>query len=204
MDELPEFSRSSLESLRQPLEDHYITLNRLRTSVIYPADFLLVASMNPCPCGHSPDTQQCHCSATRIQQYFGRINSPLLDRIDLVLQLSPVPIGEARQPSVYSLAEVSARVHAAHDLQLKRFQVPAHYNSRMSIDELQHFCALRPELENFMHKAYDHYHLTMRSYHKILRVSRTLADLDNSEEIQQTHLLEALQYRLSPQILAAL
>lgn len=197
LDELPEFSRSSLESLRQPLEDHSISLNRLRTSVLYPADFLLVASMNPCPCGHYPDSQHCRCTATRIEQYFGKINSPLLDRIDLVLQLPPVPIGETNQSSSYPFTEVSARVHAAHELQAKRFQMLSHYNSRMSLDEIQRFCALRPDLERFMHKAYDHYHLTLRSYHKILRVSRTLADLDGSVEIEQSHLLEALQYRLS-------
>ncbi len=204
LDELPEFSRSALESLRQPLEDHSIILNRLQTSVTYPADFLLVASMNPCPCGHYPDTQHCRCTATRIQQYFGKINSPLLDRIDLVLQLPPVPIGDIKQSSAYSFAEVSARVYAAHELQVKRFQLAAHYNSRMSLDEIQHFCALRPDLESFMHKAYDHYHLTLRSYHKILRVSRTLADLDGCAEIGQQHLLEALQYRLSSQFSASL
>ncbi len=155
--------------------------------------------MNPCPCGYYPDTQHCHCSATRIQQYFGKINSPLLDRIDLVLQLPPVPIGDTKQSSSYPFDEVRGRVHAAHELQAKRFQLPSHYNSRMSLDEIQHFCALRPELERFMHKAYDHYHLTLRSYHKILKVSRTLADLDGSAEIEQSHLLEALQYRFSPQ-----
>ncbi len=199
LDELPEFSRSALESLRQPLEDHSISLNRLRTSINYPADFLLVASMNPCPCGHFPNTQQCHCSPTRIHQYFGKINSPLLDRIDLVLQLPPVPIHDTKQPSAYLFEEVRHRVHAAHEVQLKRFSLADHYNSRMSIEQLQQFCALRPELEKFMHKAYDHYHLTLRSYHKILRVSRTLADLDGCEEIRQEHLLEALQYRLSSQ-----
>ena len=199
LDELPEFSRASLESLRQPLEDHFISLNRLHNSVLYPADFLLAASMNPCPCGHYPDTQQCHCSANRIQQYFGKINSPLLDRIDLVLQLPPVPIVDTKQTSAYPFSQVSARVHAAHELQKQRFGSSSHYNSRMSIEEIQQFCALRPELESFMHKAYDHYHLTLRSYHKILRVSRTLADLDGSEDIQQPHLLEALQYRLTSQ-----
>ncbi len=204
LDELPEFSRGALESLRQPLEDHSIVLNRLQTSVNYPADFLLVASMNPCPCGHYPDTQHCRCTATRIQQYFGKINSPLLDRIDLVLQLPPVPIGDIKHPSAYSFHKVSARVHAAHELQAKRFHRPAHYNSRMSLDEIQHFCVLRPDLESFMHKAYDHYHLTLRSYHKILRVSRTLADLDGCDEIDQSHLLEALQYRLSTQFSTSL
>ena len=199
LDELPEFSRAALESLRQPLEDHAISLNRLRTSTNYPADFLLAASMNPCPCGHFPDTQQCHCSPTRIQQYFDKINSPLLDRIDLVLQLPPVPIHDTKQPSIYPFSDVRSRVHAAHEIQAKRFPLSSHYNSRMSIEEIQQYCALRPELEEFMHRAYDHYHLTLRSYHKILRVSRTLADLDGCEQIEQEHLLEALQYRLSSQ-----
>ena len=199
LDELPEFSRAALESLRQPLEDHTISLNRLRTSSNYPADFLLAASMNPCPCGHFPDTHLCHCSPTRIQQYFGKINSPLLDRIDLVLQLPSVPIHDTKQISVYPFSEVWSRVQAAHAIQAKRFARSSHYNSRMSIEEIRQFCALRPNLEEFMHKAYDHYHLTLRSYHKILRVSRTLADLDACEEIRQEHLLEALQYRLSSQ-----
>ena len=199
LDELPEFSRSALESLRQPLEDHSISLNRLRTSITYPADFLLVASMNPCPCGYFPNTHQCHCSPTRIHQYFGKINSPLLDRIDLVLQLPPVPILDTKQPSAYLFEDVSRRVHAAQKIQRSRFAHPAHYNSRMSIEQLQQFCKLRPSLEAFMHKAYDHYQLTLRSYHKILRVGRTLADLDGCDEIKQEHLLEALQYRLSPQ-----
>ena len=199
LDELPEFSRSSIESLRQPMEDQSISLNRLRNSVVYPADFLLVASMNPCPCGHYPDTQLCHCSSTRIQQYFGKINSPLLDRIDLVLHLPPVSIGDTKQISNYPFSEVSARVQVAHTLQMKRFGLSSHYNSRMSIEEIQHFCILSPTLESFMHKAYEHYNLTLRSYHKVLRVSRTLADLDGSEEIKQAHLLEALQYRLSSQ-----
>lgn len=197
LDELPEFSRTSLESLRQPLEEHQITLNRLQASFSFPADFLLVASMNPCPCGYYPDTARCRCPAARIHQYFNKINTPLLDRIDLVLVLSPVPFAHLKQTPSLSHAQATAHIQAARFAQSKRFLSESCYNSRMDLSAIRQFCSLSPHLEAFMQKAYAHYQLTLRSYHKILRVSRTLADLEGCKQIEERHLTEALQYRLN-------
>jgi len=197
LDELPEFSRISLESLRQPLEEHQIILNRLHASFCFPADFLLIASMNPCPCGYYPNTEQCHCSSSRIQQYFNKISAPLLDRIDLVLTLSPVPFSDLKQVSSLTYSEALCRIQAARQIQAQRFSSETIYNSRMDLQTVRQVCSLSPSLTAFMQEAYEHYQLTLRSYHKILRISRTLADLDGCTHIEQQHLMEALQYRLN-------
>lgn len=197
LDELPEFSRSALESMRQPLEDHQITLNRLRTSIRFPADFLLIASMNPCPCGYFPDTQLCRCTPARIQQYYSKVHSPLLDRIDMILYLSPVPIGTDRSASAISSEDARCQIAYAQKLQSDRLGSSV-YNARMSLAQIPVYCSLSPNDEVFMEKAYAHYHLSLRAYHKILRVSRTIADLEGAAQIRREHLLEALQYRLAP------
>lgn len=197
LDELPEFSRANLESLRQPLEEHQIILNRLHASFCFPSDFLLISSMNPCPCGHYPNTKQCHCSSSRIEQYFSKISAPLLDRIDLVLTMAPVPFRDLHSSSSLTHSEALCRIQTARQMQAQRFSSKNAYNSRMDPHAIHQACCLSSSLAAFMEQAYEHYRLTLRSYHKILRVSRTLADLDGCEKIEQQHLTEALQYRLN-------
>ena len=202
LDELAEFSHAALESLRQPLEEHAIVLNRLKSSLRLPANFLLVASMNPCPCGYYPDSARCHCTSTRLRQYYEKINTPLLDRIDLVVHLAPVKQQDLENsvPAISSAQAVRA-VHRAHQAQLTRFRrraaLGAQYNAHMNTEQIQQFCILNESLRSFMHQAYDHYQLSMRSYYKVLKISRTIADLEGSDAIQLPHLTEALQYRLT-------
>ena len=202
LDELAEFSHAALESLRQPLEEHAIVLNRLKSSLRLPANFLLVASMNPCPCGYYPDAARCHCTSTRLRQYYEKINTPLLDRIDLVVHLAPVKQQDLENsaPAISSAQAVCA-VRRAHQAQLTRFRrraaLGAQYNAHMNTEQIQQFCILNESLRSFMHQAYDHYQLSMRSYYKVLKISRTIADLEGSDAIQLPHLTEALQYRLT-------
>ena len=196
LDELPEFSRAAIESLRQPLEEHSITLNRLRGSVCFPADFLLSASMNPCPCGYYPDTSRCHCTAAQIAAYQNKIDTPLLERIDIVLSLLPVSLNEETTPPSLSEKELQQQVLRAQKAQQERYQKSEHFNARLLPEEISSFCPLSPSLKKIMEQAGLRYHFSMRSYHKIIKLARTIADVEGSDSIEESHLLEALQYRL--------
>lgn len=207
MDEFPEFSRLSLESLREPLESCQIHIPRLNGEYTYPADFLLIAAMNPCPCGHYPDLEHCTCSEARIQKYYERIDSPLMDRLDLILNLTPIAPGSAlshkQDPKAVEVdparsGKLIASIKRAREIQRERFQNDSHTNGRMNVEEIERYCALSPALMSLMEKAAKSYQLSMRGYHKILRVSRTLADLDETPQIMEKHLKEALQFRNMP------
>ena len=196
LDELPEFRKDVLEVLRQPLEDGEVTVSRVAGSVTYPANFMLVCAMNPCKCGwygHS----RCKCTPNEVRAYHNRISGPLLDRIDILVEAPALEYEElnSRTPSESS-AEIKKRVNAARGAQQKRFAgTEIHKNADMDTKALNRFCALDADCEALMHRAFDSMGLTARSYDRILRVARTIADLDGSECIGAAHIAEAIQYR---------
>lgn len=198
LDELPEYPRSTLEILRQPLEDNVITVSRAARTVEYPANFMLVASMNPCPCGfYGSSTHECTCTPAQIQKYMGRISGPLLDRIDLHVEVDEVHYDElSSSASSESSATVKARVNAARALQTARYEGSGVYsNARMTSAMIKEFCALDTAGERILSNAFDKLGLSARAYTRILKVARTIADLDRSEKILSKHVAEAVMYR---------
>lgn len=198
LDELPEFKRSVLEVLRQPLEDREITISRARFTVTYPASFMLVASMNPSPSGqfYDPNSKSGPTAFER-QRYLNKLSGPLLDRIDLHIEVEPVPFAQlSEERSAESSAAIRQRVTAARALQTKRFQdLPLHYNAQMTTRHLRTFCVLDASSKDLLKKAMERLSLSARAYDRIIKVSRTLADLDAVEHIQSAHIAEAIQYR---------
>ncbi len=197
-DELPEFQKSVLEVLRQPLEDGFVHISRANASLSYPSDFMFVASMNPCPCGYYGDPMhQCTCNQNQIDRYLGKISHPLLDRIDLHIEVLPVKYEELKTdiPS-RSSDEMRNSVSMAREIQLDRFSgLKIYTNSQMGNKEIKKFCRLTPSSDKIMKSAFDKLRFSGRTYNKILKVARTLADLDGSDNIDDKHLLEAIQYR---------
>ncbi len=198
LDELPEFKRTVLEVLRQPLEDRIITISRAKFTVEYPASFMLVASMNPCPCGYynHPD-KECVCSSSMVQKYLSKISGPLLDRIDLHIEVTPVPMAELT--SKYSgekSSDIRNRVVKARGIQLKRYAGSGIYcNAQMNSKQLQKFCTIHEQGITLLKTAMERLQLSARAYDRIIKVARTIADLDDSEFIQTNHLAEAIQFR---------
>ena len=199
LDELPEFKRSALEVLRQPLEDGEVTISRSAGKVTLPCSFMLVAAMNPCPCGHLGDRQrECRCSPTQIQRYRARISGPLLDRIDLHVEAPALSVAELRadRPAEAS-ASIRSRIHAARARQRARLTGPATaaVNARMTHAQIRRDCALPAALGDLLQQAMERLALSARAYDRILKVARTIADLDASAAIGERHLLEAIHYR---------
>ena len=198
LDEFPEFGHIALESLRQPMEDRTVTISRVHGNVTFPASFMLVAAMNPCPCGYYGDPfKECKCSAMEISRYNKRISGPLLDRIDIFID---VPHVDYEKLTAGNSAEASStvreRVRSAHKTQLERFTGTATFcNASMTPTEIKEFCALEIAAQNLLHTATKQLHLTARSFHRMLKLARTIADLDNSTGIKTHHVAEALQYR---------
>ena len=197
LDELPEFRKDTLDMMRQPLEDGSVTISRASGSVTYPAEFMLVCAMNPCKCGWYGDPSgRCKCSEFAVENYRSRISGPLLDRIDIVVEVPGVHFEDLRRrEEAEPSAEIRKRVNAARDIQNRRFGGRI-CNARMGPEELRRYCALSPESAGLMKNAFDTMGLTARSYDRILKVARTVADLDGSEEIQPQHVAEAVQYRV--------
>jgi magnesium chelatase family protein len=199
LDELPEFDRSVLEVLRQPMEDKQVTISRAAMSLTFPALFTLVASMNPCPCGYFGSQRECKCSPIQIQRYVGKISGPLLDRIDIHVDVPAVNFKELRGKNVpegESSAQISERIARAREIQLKRFAGEKVFsNSAMTPAQIRLFCVLDSESENLLEKAMQRQGLSARAHDRILKVARTIADLEASENIQPVHIGEAINYR---------
>ncbi|MGB9802545.1 YifB family Mg chelatase-like AAA ATPase [Desulfofundulus sp.] len=198
LDELPEFHRDVLEALRQPLEDGVVTISRVSGAVTYPASLMLVAAANPCPCGYLGDpTRECTCTPYQVQRYLGRISGPLLDRIDIHLEVSRVDYEDlARREPGESSAEIKKRVEKARTLQRQRFSsAEMTCNARMTPAQVRRYCSLSREARSLFSSVFRQLNLSARSHDRLLKVARTIADLDGSEIIESAHLAEAVQYR---------
>ena len=198
LDELPEFNRRTLEVLRQPLEDGTVTISRALSSSTFPADFMLIAALNPCPCGYRNDPRRdCHCTVPQIERYMAKISGPLLDRIDIHIEVPAVPFRDLSEgPPGTSSEEMRASVDTARRMQAQRFaEGPTRLNAQMSHREVRSFCKLDAEGNNMPKAAMNEQGLSARAHDKILRVSRTIADLDTCEQITADHLSEAINYR---------
>lgn len=197
LDEVPEFRRSSLEVLRQPLENGEVTLTRSMLSVTYPASLMLVAAMNPCRCGHfGGDDDRCECSLEDVRRYRNRLSGPLLDRIDLHVEVPPVPYAEIRRAERgESSADIRQRVRRARRRQKRRFDGQVHTNSQMGPDLLKRHCQLDDDCHRLLESAVDRFGLSARSCDRIVKVARTIADLSGDEQLNPQHIAEAIQYR---------
>ena len=198
LDELPEYQRQTLETLRQPLEDGVITVSRNALSVTYPADFMLIASMNPCPCGnYGSSTAECRCTASQIHRYLNKLSGPLLDRIDIQIEVDNVTYDELQEDSLAEPSEkIRERVNAARDVQLARLSPKGRRcNAQMTSADIKKYCKLDSQSANLLQDSFEKLHLTARAYNRILKVARTIADLDGSPNITVKHVAESLQFR---------
>jgi magnesium chelatase family protein len=199
LDELPEFKRTVLEVMRQPLEERKVAISRAKFSVEYPASFMLVSSMNPCPCGYyNHPEKECVCAPGVVQKYLNRLSGPLLDRIDLHVEVIPVPFNELSKSRVAEASEhIRNRVIAAREIQEQRYknEIGVYANAQMSSRMLRQICRLNNDSSELLKIAMDKLGLSARAYDRILKVSRTIADLEGSEDIKTEHLAEAIQYR---------
>ncbi len=198
LDEFPEFSHMSLESLRQPVEDKVVTISRAQGSVTFPSNFMLVAAMNPCPCGYYGDPiKECKCSSSEISRYQKRISGPLLDRIDIFIEVPRVEYEKLTDDTLGESSErVRARVEAARQIQQKRFAgTKLTCNTEMTPIEVKEFCRVDTSAQSLLRTAMKQLHLTARAFHRVLKLARTIADLDGADIIKANHLAEALQYR---------
>ncbi len=199
LDELPEFKRTVLEVMRQPMEERRVTISRAKVAIDFPASFMLIASMNPCPCGYynHPD-RECTCAPGTVQKYLNKVSGPLLDRIDLHVEVTPVAYSElSAQQSKETSEHIRERVMAARELQAERYKdAPGVYsNAQISSKMLREVCVISPAGHNLLKKAMEKLNLSARAYDRILKVARTIADLSASDEIKIEHLAEAIQYR---------
>lgn len=198
LDELPEFKKEVLEVLRQPIEDGAVNISRINASLSYPAKFMFIASMNPCPCGYYGDPlHECTCSQREIDRYLGKVSYPLLDRIDIHIEVSPVKYMDLKRESKSeSSRQIRERVKMARDIQFNRYrEIGIFNNSQISSKEIKEHCKLSDSSEIIMKQAFEKYKFSARTYNKILKVARTIADLSNEEEIKDNHILEAIRYR---------
>jgi magnesium chelatase family protein len=198
LDELTEFKRDTIEALRQPLEHGTVCIARAQQTVNFPASFLLVAALNPCPCGYYGDkTRNCSCSRMLIDRYLGKLSGPLLDRIDIQINVESLNYETIinSQPGAMSSASLYEAVSTASDVQKSRFGTYLMHNAHMVPTDVDRYCVLTPEAQEIMKKAFQKLNLSMRGYHKLLKVARTIADLSMSENIETCHLREAMMYR---------
>jgi magnesium chelatase family protein len=199
LDELPEFNRRTLEVLRQPLEDGTVTISRAMNASTFPASFLLVAALNPCPCGFRNDPRrECHCTVPQVEKYMGKISGPLLDRIDIHIEVPAVPYKELSDDRAGTSSEMMReQVVAAREIQAKRFATSrTRYNGQMTSRQIRQFCKLSDDCQELLRTSVNDLGLSARAHDKVLRVSRTIADLDKSDDIQAAHLNEAINYRM--------
>ena len=196
MDEFTEFKTEVLETLRQPLEEHEVTVARLQATYTYPASFQLIAAMNPCPCGYFPDRSRCDCSSAQMKRYVGKISQPILDRIDMMIEVFPVEYGRIEKREIgESSEEIRKKVEQARQKQKERFQGRnVKLNAEMSKKETEEFCKLGKEENAILKQIFKENEFSTRRYYRMLKLARTIADLDMSEKIKQKHLIEAYQY----------
>lgn len=199
LDELPEMKRSTLEILRQPLEEQKIFISRVGGNYCFPSEFLLVAAMNPCPCGYYPNRNRCNCAEYEIQRYLNRISQPLLDRIDLCVETTPPSYEEFRTPKpdeVWTTTYMRELTHIAHEMQKERFKGENfQFNGEIPAEKISQYCVTKPEAERLLEMAFKNLELTGRACNRILKVARTAADLDGAEKIEEIHMAEAIGYR---------
>lgn len=198
LDEMPEYNRNSLETLRQPLEDGVITISRVENTVEYPANFTLIASMNPCPCGnYGSKDKECKCTPQAIRKYLNKLSGPLMDRIDMHIEVDSVSYDELRSEKLEeSSASIKERVDKARDTQLNRYKDTGIYsNAKMSDQMVKKYCKISFESEHLLRYAFEKLNLSARAYNRILKVARTIADLEGSEDIKDEHIMEAISYR---------
>jgi magnesium chelatase family protein len=201
LDEMPEFSRAKLDLLRQPIEDRKINIVRTKGTFSYPADFMLAGALNPCPCGYYPDKNKCKCTPNEIRRYLGHISGPILDRIDICVEAPRVDISDlsrGNKSANESSAAIRKRVLEARKRQQERFAgTGLNFNSEMSPKDIEKYCALAPKEKSFLENAFCTMELSARAYHKVLRIARTIADIEACDNITQLHLMEALSYRMT-------
>lgn len=198
LDELPEFNKNTLEVLRGPLEDKIVTISRINASLTYPSNFMFVASMNPCPCGfYGSQDKECTCTPQAISRYMGKISGPLLDRIDIQIEVTPVKYQKLESnDDVESSQAIKERVNKARKIQQQRYALEAIYsNSQLTPKLIEKYCKLDKEGKNILELAFQRLGLSARAYGRILKVARTIADLDDKENIETQHIAEAIQYR---------
>ena len=197
LDELPEFQRSVLDSLRQPIEEKRVTLSRAGGNVTYPSDVMMVCAMNPCPCGFYPNKNRCICTDTRVRQYMGKVSGPILDRIDLCVELHPVDVFSLQnEKKSEGSADIRKRVLRARERQTDRFRGTGYrFNGDIEAAVIDKYCSLGRSEKKTMKQLYQSLQLSARAYHRILKVARTIADLEGAEQIEEAHLLEAAFYR---------
>lgn len=203
MDEFPEFSRKSLEALRQPLEDKKVFISRNLDSIEYPADFMLVAAMNPCPCGAYPDLERCTCTKVARQKYLNKLSKPLLDRIDICIEVEKVRTKELINKTINESSEtIRKRVEISHQIQKDRFKnTSILFNSQMSNKDIEKYIRLKDKEKRLLDLMIDKYNLSARGYYRILKVSRTIADLSQKEDIGEEDILEAVRLKCSSDII---
>mgnify|MGYP000315176496 FL=1 len=198
LDEILEFKKNVLEVLRQPMEDGLVTISRANATLTYPSKFMLVASMNPCPCGYLGDPyHQCNCSQGAIDRYLSKLSSPLLDRIDIHIEVLPVDYADLKEvKKLETSRDIRSRVNKARQIQIERYKKENIFsNSQLSPKNIKKYCKLSKDAEKIMEQAFKKYRFSARTYNKMLKVSRTIADLDGEEIIQENHILEAVRYR---------
>lgn len=201
LDELPEFNKNVIEVLRQPLEEGHVVVNRLQASYEFPADVMLVAAMNPCPCGCYPDRKRCNCSFQQIRNYQGKISRAMIDRMDLMLRIQPAGytdiLSEEKEEDSLSIRK---RIVSLHTLQKKRYQNYGYlFNSQLDMEGIHKYCFLNRESKDYMQSIFETHDLSARGYHRLLKLARTIADMDHSDHIEIRHLSEAVAYRIYDQ-----
>ncbi len=199
LDELPEFQKTALEIMRQPLEEGVIHISRVHGTYHYPAHFMLVAAMNPCKCGYFPDYNKCRCTPAEVHRYISRISRPLLDRIDLCTEIKEVPFAQLCQEKAgESSAHIREQVRRVRKIQLERYRgTGIQFNSQLGAKEMKKFCKIGDKEQEFMENIYHKLNLTARSYHRILKIARTIADFEGAEKVGQKHICEAVCYRVA-------
>lgn len=196
LDEVVHFSNAAIEVLRQPMEDKKVQIARSYGTYTYPADFMLVAAMNPCPCGYYPDRNRCACNEVQVRKYLSAISGPILDRIDICVEVSRMEMKDLENKHGEKSAAMRERIQGARQMQQERFAgMNISFNAQMGPEEIRRFCVLEKKEKEFVQQAFDALKLSARAYHKILKVARTVADLEGSERIMEGHIAQAIHYR---------